>query len=282
MSKEYSKGKADYSVTEILKSPKQIVLGKRHWTDLEEDVSDRVKAWIGTSVHKALAKSDQKQSGIVSEGRLSIPVGWFTLSGEADYYDSETKTIADYKTTSVYSWIYESRNTDFELQLNLYAYLFRYHGFEVERLQIVYIFTDWSKTKSKRELNYPESPIMVKEFPLWKQEAIEEYLTDRITKIDLANTSKTLPDCTPEERWEKPASWAIFKPGNKRATKVCNSEQEAHEYLDTNKGKFEIVYRPGESTRCKEYCNLLAFCEQGQKLIGGSDASEETSTEKET
>jgi hypothetical protein len=79
--------------------------------------------------------------------------------------------------------------------------------------------------------------------------------------------------CTPEERWEKPASFAIKRPNRKNAVRVLDTQEKAEEYL-LNKGKpgDTIEIRPGESPRCLYYCDVKEWCHQwkaNKHLYGG-------------
>jgi len=57
----------------------------------------------------------------------------------------------------------------------------------------------------------------------------------------------------------------VFKKvGDKKAAIVCDSEQEAHDYI-TNKcdGAGEIQVRKGECLKCKYYCKVSKWCYGG-------------------
>lgn len=64
--------------------------------------------------------------------------GNYYVSGSLDAYDERTKTITDYKTTSL-TKPKETIPYNYKLQLLCYAYIYRELGFEVERIQIVWI-----------------------------------------------------------------------------------------------------------------------------------------------
>ena len=72
----YSKGKADLSVTELLQPPQLVQLVKKHWDDLEEDVSDKISALFGTAVHVVLEMANDKKDMIVEERIHARVDGW--------------------------------------------------------------------------------------------------------------------------------------------------------------------------------------------------------------
>lgn len=86
------------------------------------------------------------------------------------------------------------------------------------------------------------------------KEKIAEYKQCQEMKDD------DIPPCAAKERWEKPSTYAVKKEGNKRATKVLDTFEEA-EKIAGDKGKdFIVEVRPGESTRCMDYCSCCEFC----------------------
>jgi hypothetical protein len=62
--------------------------------------------------------------------------------------------------------------------------------------------------------------------------------------------------------WEKPAFWAVRKIGNKRATTVLDTEDKALAKIEELGKGYEIEFRPGERTRCANFCQVRDFCSQ--------------------
>ena len=56
------------------------------------------------------------------------------ISGASDLYTN--KKISDYKVTSAWTQVYGSRTEEWTGQLNIYAYLFRSIGFEVNEIEV--------------------------------------------------------------------------------------------------------------------------------------------------
>ena len=71
-----------------------------------------------------------------------------------------------------------------------------------------------------------------------------------------------LPPCTPDEMWEKPTVWAVRKKGNVRAKGLYESEKLANEALALLGADYEIEVRPGERTRCENFCPVKDYCQQ--------------------
>jgi len=80
-------------------------------------------------------------------------------------------------------------------------------------------------------------------------------------------TDGELPDCTAEEMWEKPTVWAVRKTGNKRAHSLYETEALASSALAELGDKYEMEVRPGERTRCTNFCPVNTWCQQYKQYV---------------
>ena len=156
---------------------------------------------------------------------------------------------------------------EWEQQLNIYAWLFEENKKEkVQSLEIVAILKDWSKGESERKPDYPQQRVVMVPIRLWSKDEQEKFIKDRIAKHSACEfsmeTGGELPDCTPEEMWEKPAVWAVMKQGNTRAKSLHDSAESAEEAKKEAGAGFEIQFRQGARTRCKDYCLVSNWCQQ--------------------
>lgn len=256
-----------YSVTEILNSPRIVHLSRRHFDEMEEDVSDRIWALLGSSVHFILEKGEGKNQ--FSEQYLTKTFdSGVTLSGTADLFDGETGVLTDYKITSVWSVIYADRSSSWEKQLNIYAWLYRQYSFDVKKLQIVAILRDWQKSKAYDE-GYPPINVVTVPITLWTPKVQEEFITGRIEMMERSKefADDELPACTAEDKWSKPDTWAVIKKDRKRADRVLASEVYAicyakDHYGDDYQRGCTIEFRPGKNVRCEDYCPVRRWCNQ--------------------
>ena len=85
----YSKGKAHLSATELLNSPQIVQLRRKHWDDIEEDVSDKIFALFGTAMHTILEHGKTDDS--IVEERLHINVDGWNISGAIDLQEPNPK-----------------------------------------------------------------------------------------------------------------------------------------------------------------------------------------------
>ena len=168
--------------------------------------------------------------------------------------------------------------TEWEQQLNLYAHLYREMGFAIRKAQIVAILRDWSRGRALGDPNYPQCAVTVEDVKLWSPEVAEQFL---ITRLQLHQASQyapddKLPECTPEERWEKPTLYCVMKNDNKRAVRNFEDPLQAEQRLkqlelqaakQKKKDKYRIEVRLGESTRCLHYCVCSPYCNQYNEIV---------------
>jgi hypothetical protein len=239
--------------------------------ELESDVTDNVWSIFGTAIHGILEHG--KAENHIVEERINATLDGWRISGAIDLQiinADGSVTINDYKTTG--AWAVMNEKIDWEYQLNIYAWLVeKVKQMPVRNVEIVAIIRDWSRRDAENRQGYPDAPIKVIPVNLWPFEDREQFILEQIKAHSNAEMSmemeEDLPPCTPAEMWEKPTSYAVMKEGNKRATSVHATEEDAHEALKTVKGKAEVVIRPGERTRCETFCSVNKFCSQYQTYL---------------
>ena len=265
---EYTEGR--YSVTELLGGTCEAILKRRHADDIEEDVSDRVWAILGTAVHEILRQAEASESQI-QENWLSVKLeglaSGYELSGIFDLYDDSTGTVTDYKTAGTIKWQKQDFE-DYRMQTLLYCWLLQQIGFAAWNGEIVMILRDWSKGKAKFDKDYPQKQVQRVSFHFSDKdmEEAEEfvYMWFIMVKHEEAVPDDCLEPCTPEQRWHKTDKYAVTKDGNKRATRVLDDPDEASALCDElaeKTGKpHHVEVRVGGDAKCESYCPVSDFC----------------------
>jgi len=273
----YSKGGADYSVTEIISPPRIQRLRAKHWNDMEQDVSDMLWQLLGSALHVVAERGNHPD--YITEERLNAEIDGVRLSGAIDIQriTPDGILITDYKFTS--AWALRQDKPDWEAQQNIYAWLVnKSKGKQVVGVQICALIRDWSRREASVKADYPQAPIQVIDLPLWPLNQTETYIRDRIdahrnSKV-AADWEDELPLCTPDDRWVRGDAWAVMLKGRKRASKVFDREQDAKNFvrtLDVNTGPY-IEKRPGEPIRCaNDFCGVARWCSQYQASLKGED-----------
>jgi len=275
---QYSKGDSHISVTELLSPPQIVQLRAKHDAEIEQDASEMVWSLFGTAVHNILEHG--KDDHHIVEERIFTNVDSWRISGQIDLQEIYEDGIAikDYKVTS--AWAVQAEKAEWHNQLNIYAWLVeKTKGVEVKNLQIVAIIRDWSRRDAMNKESYPQAPIVTVDIPIWPFQKREDLVLARISQHGEASLSvhigRELPECTAEDMWEKPTTYAVKKSGGVRAKRVFNSREEAEEFLITVKDH-EIEVRAGGRTRCASFCNVSQFCSQYQQYLQQTQSTNES------
>ena len=265
----YSKGKSDFSVTEIISPPRIQRLRKKHFEEIEQDVSDMLWSLLGSALH-VVAERGQTENHITEE-RLYVDIDGVILSGAIDLQKTTDAgiVITDYKFTS--AWAIRQDKFDWEAQQNIYAWLVsKAKNEKVVGVQICALIRDWSRREAAVKADYPPAPIQVLELPLWPLEKTEAYIRERLEAHRNAKVADDwgdeLPECSEEERWIRTTQYAVKREGRKTAIRVLDSEEEAKELAEKEKGFVEI--RKGEAIRCvNNFCGVNQWCSQYQSSL---------------
>lgn len=266
----YSKGKADFSVTEIISPPQVQRLRRRHHEEIEQDVADMLWQLLGSALHVVAERGEA--DGHTTEERIFAEIDGVTLSGAIDlqHETDDGVVITDYKFTS--AWALRKDKFEWEAQQNIYAWLVStVNKKPVTSVRICALIRDWSRREASVKPDYPQAPIQVIELRLWPLEKTEAYIRER---IELHRNAKVaddwgdaLPECTEDERWIRNTMFAVKKEGRKTAIRVVEDEQEA-KALAEEKGGY-VEERKGEPVRCTgNFCGVAQWCQQYQKSLG--------------
>jgi len=287
------------SATSLLKPTRALVL-KHQYKDLDKevDIADLVSARMGSAIHaiaeqawtdpksvkgalKALSMSNLADKIVINptgdiedtdipvyvEQRHETKVDDYIISGKYDLVLDGT--LSDYKSTSVWTYIFDSNALKYTQQGSIYKWLAP-DRITDNKVSIQFIFTDWSAAQARRDSKYPQSKVLTKDYPLWSFEQTDAYIKQKLDDITelLAKPQEELPECTPDELWESETKYKYFKNPNKvaRATKnfTVLSEAQSRMIDDGNSGLIETV--KGEVKACR-YCEVVGVCEQAKNLI---------------
>jgi len=269
---KYTRGKSDISITQLIDSPSIRVKRQEYEDKMEMDVVDRVWSLFGTAVHHILETTDSGGSVTMEERLYANLQGW-SISGALDHQEvlkDGTIQITDYKVTSAWSVILGKK--EWERQQNCYAWLVENslggtnRLRKVSNIRICAILRDWQRKKAEFDKDYPQSPVVTVDLPLWSPQERLDYINHRITEHQKAQMAYDLDgelgECSDEDRWAKPDTWAVKKKGQKRAVKVHDTEEAALEHAKED-SNFVVEHRAGEATRCLgNYCSVADFCTQ--------------------
>lgn len=260
----YTKGRSEYSVTELMAPPRIRRLREQYDDEIEIDVTDLMASKLGTFMHGKL--EEKEIEGHINEERLYVNMKGTVVSGQIDL-QKETPDgviVTDYK--FVKAWAVMMNKSDWEIQLNIYKWLVEtVKHKKVIGLNVCATIKDFNRHETRED--YPKAEAVMIDIPLWDSVKAETYVRQR---LDLHQNAKVahdfgeeLPFCTNEERWQKETTYAVKREGRKTAIRVFKTIEEANEMAEKEKGYVEK--RPGEFTRCTEnFCYVNKWCEQYQ------------------
>jgi hypothetical protein len=291
------------SVTTLMKPLRQIVLPHRIPTEQRtSDVSEFIARKFGHAIHdsveKAWVKGHERSMRLLGypqdiidrvainptdeQVRASneiIPVyleqreirehNGFSIGGKFDMVADGI--VQDFKSTSVWGWIKDDKNANYQLQMSLYRWLDA--GRSLRRIQedfgrINFVFTDWSKAQMRTTPNYPPKRVEHKDIPLMSLAETEQWVENKLALIKRHwNTPEDqLPHCTDEELWRSAPQFKYFSDPAKaslenRSTKNFDDMASARAFMAEKGGKGAILTVPGEVKACG-YCPAFDGCTQ--------------------
>ena len=260
----YSKGAAQYSVTEIMSPPKIRRMREKYDDQIVTDVSQMLWSLLGSALHVVMERGET--SGWIKEERLFAEVDGVSISGAIDLQEEGEAgiTIYDYKFTS--AWAVMQEKEEWIQQLNIYKWLVEtVKQRKVVGLKICAMVRDYSKHDLREA--YPAAPICVIDIPLWDSVKTEMYIRERLemhreSKMR-ADFEEDLQNCSNEERWMSETTFAVKREGRKTAIRVFKTIEEATELAEKEKGYVET--RLGEPRRCTgDFCGVSQWCAQYQ------------------
>lgn len=270
----YNKGACDFSVTELIKPSRQRALQKLHAHDIEEDVADRLWSLYGQLMHNLLERANGDD---LAEKRFFGKVGEYTISAQVDTLSLKESILTDYKFQTAYKFkVGQKPEPDWLAQLNCQAELLRQNGIEVKGLKIVGLIRDFSKRKARTQNDFPKSPIVSVNIPMWSREQTISFMMMRIASH--LDAEKVLPECDVSERWAEDDKYAVMKKGRKNALALKSTKAQADEMIEQDPNNLYLQVRPAVSTRCEDYCSVAKFCTQFKRLknSNANDSEEET------
>jgi len=248
----YSKGDADFSATELLKPPQIVRLYNEHKDTITSDVRDEWWKLLGKGVHSVLENYGEGSR----EERFFAECEGVKISGAIDLL-SDDGAVTDYKVTSVFT-IKKGLKSDWEQQLNIYAWLLRQNDITATSLTIVGLCRDWIFSRAEAKRDYPQSPIVPIRVPLWRDERQDKFVEDRVRVHTMENT---IP-CTTEERWAR-GGYTVLGGGLK--PRSFDTLNEAANYINVKQKpgrSFSIKEGGAKFVRCESWCPVSDHCPQ--------------------
>ena len=196
----YDKGDSDFSCTELIAPPRVIALKKKHFDEIEIDVSSLVWSVLGTAVHLIVQKGARPGRDI-SEVRYYHKFGEKVVSAQIDLYTISEHRLSDYKCTKARAFCSGMKpKKEWVAQMNIQALIMkRAYGIEAKRLEIIGLLRDHDHKEADRDSGYPSTELASLNIPIYAEAQVERYIFERIEAHEKAR--EELPECTREDTW---------------------------------------------------------------------------------
>jgi hypothetical protein len=287
------------SVTELIKSPRQIILARRvPQDDAPTDIITLFKSRLGQSLHGSIERSwksnyrksmaalrypqkviDRVQINPVNPGpdvlavyieqRVEKEFDGVIVGGKYDMViDGQ---LIDHKSTSVFAFMYGSSIGKWILQGSVYR-LLNQDKITDDHLRVQLLFTDWSRAAASSTAGYPATPVLEHPVQLLSVGEAERYVRGKLQELrkywDAPEIE--LPQCTEEDLWRDSPQYKYYAKSpaeQKRSTKNFDNLAAANAHR-ADQGKGVVVTVPGEARAC-QFCKGFALCSQKDSLIRG-------------
>ena len=294
----YDERKNVISATGLIRPLRQLILSYQNPTEAKTvDISELVASRMGSAIHKgceaawtdpptikkalkALGANDDAANSIkinpktvepgdnpvYVEQRVEKKIDDFIISGQYDLVLDGT--LNDFKSTSVWTYIFDSSADSYIKQGSIYKWLSPDKIIN-DYININYIFTDWSAAKAREKKDYPQFKAVTKKYNLWSFEETETWIRNRLEtyKLHFNTPQEGLPECTDEELWATEETFKYYKNPSKleRSTKNFKTMDEAviRKAEDGDIGIIKTV--PGTVKHCP-YCPVISICTQAEAM----------------
>jgi len=297
---DYDDRSESVSATGLIRPLRQLVLSQQNKELMKTvDISDLVASRMGSAIHdgceeawkdpaniakalKVLGASDTAIASIrvnpevVNEGEVPVyveqraekEIDGMVVTGKYDLVMDGT--LNDYKSTSVWTYIYDSNADSYTKQGSIYKWL-NPDKITSDYININYIFTDWSAAKAKQDpKQYPQQRVLTKPYLLWSNSETEHWIQNKLAAYSrLADTPQSgLPECSDEELWASKTVYKYYKNPSAmtRATKNFPTMDEALSRKSSDGDVGTVVTVPGEVKACR-YCPVVGICEQAERML---------------
>jgi len=294
----YDERSNSISATGLIRPIRQLVLAQQNPTEAKTvEISELVASRMGNAIHKgcetawtdlptvkkalkALGANDDAANSIrinpafpkhgetpvYVEQRIEKTIDDFVISGQYDLVLDGV--LNDFKSTSVWTYIFDSSADSYIKQGSIYKWLSP-DKITSDYININYIFTDWSAAKAREKKDYPQFKAITKKYDLWSIEETENWIRNKLDsyKLHLNTPQEGLPECTDEELWATEETFKYYKNPNKldRSTKNFKTMDEAliRKSEDGDVGIIKTV--PGTVKHCP-YCPVVSICTQAEAM----------------
>jgi hypothetical protein len=288
-------GERTISATELLKSTRQIVLGRRvDPATATPNVNSLIASRIGVAIHNAIEQAWTgpgllralealglpahryivNPTGVVPDGMLAVYVerrtereidGWI-VTGQYDIVI--VGQLHDVKSTKAFVLQKRLNDKKWAMQGSIYRWL-NPEVITDDSVVIECVVLDWTAAGAASSPEYPQQQWVSLRLQLKTIRETESFIRTKLADITkhLDTPEPELPDCTDEELWRDEPEYAYYAnpQATGRCTKKFDSLHDANQHMAL-KGKGRIDTRPGKPKACA-YCSAASLCTQRLRYL---------------
>lgn len=295
-----------FSVTEIIKPVRQVVLGRRaNLIPTEDQTSPDIislfNSRVGQSVHSSIENAwlSKRLPELLSKVGISKHVGRsiqvnptdeevaadpdafklymeqrrtvkindkYSLTGQYDF--NFDGQLEDFKFTKTYAFTTGINDEYYIKQGSCYRFIFPEQILE-NTTRISFLFGDWMASRTGTA-GYPSVAIDSKMYPLMSQFETQKFITDKFKDIDkyMDAPEAEIPECNSDDLWKDKDVYKYYKnpKSTARSTKNFPSVSEANLRLSQDGGVGIVKTVLGKVKACK-YCKAFPICTQKDRLL---------------
>lgn len=175
--------------------------------------------------------------------------------------------VNDTKSTSVFTAMHGTKEEDYQIQGSIYRWI-NPERVTSDFMRVQYIFTDWQRSQTRINKDYPQHPIQEFTVELMSLRETESWISSKVREI-LSNQALEEPDilpCSDKDLWMSDPVYKYYSDPTKaaeggRSTKNFPNYPAAAQHVAKMKGKGVIVEVKAEPKACA-YCSGYSLCTQ--------------------
>lgn len=198
-----------------------------------------------------------------------------SVFGDIPLYHIPTKTLYYFQVCNTLSWTKQELRKTWLNEANVLAQILRGNDHEVEKIECLMIFKDWSRGRADandpNNPTYPTKQVATLALSVYKPESVMKFIKARAIQ-HLKTSEGDVPPCTDVDRWKEADMWKVCNPVKDNPEKFITvtggkffTQEDATLFLSKNKHKLTnavIRRETGEYKRCTSYCPVRDHCQQ--------------------
>ncbi len=264
---QYSKGKADYSTTELLQPPQRRHLAKTKglsWINLSSLSARSLGTMIHSAMEEAIGHSGNLDWRVEKRYFADIDVDGktYTISGCIDLEEGDTSY--DLKCCQS-SKAKADISNDYQWQLRINKWLASKNNVSHNKMKLTQLILDWSQAKVEYQKDFPFNPMLTRPVADDFERETEDFIRERIR----LHESDVVHSCSAKERFGEDSCYAVTRFDGKRAIEKFpfwdkESEIKARKAAEIKYPQFDVFIdkRKGNYRGCELYCDVHQVCKQ--------------------